>query len=68
MEEQLQLKLWYVLFALRDYMMENGIMLKDVSEKTGIDKSNLSKILSGKTNPRLTTYIQIREAIYGKGR
>jgi transcriptional regulator with XRE-family HTH domain len=68
MEKQLQLKLWYTIFALRDHMQENGIRIKDVSDKTGIDKANVSRILSGKVNPTLTTYIQIREAIYGKGR
>ncbi len=40
-----------------------GLSLKDVEERTGINKSNLSLLENGKGNPTLETVRRIAEAI-----
>ena len=52
-----------VMAALKTAREAAGLSLRDVEEKTGINKSNLSLLENGKGNPTLETVRRIAEAI-----
>jgi len=52
-----------VMSALKTAREAAGLSLRDVEERTGINKSNLSLLENGKGNPTLETIRRIAEAI-----
>jgi DNA-binding XRE family transcriptional regulator len=52
-----------VMSALKAAREAAGLSLRDVEERTGINKSNLSLLENGKGNPTLETVRRIAEAI-----
>ncbi len=52
-----------VMIALKVAREAGGLSLRDVEERTGINKSNLSLLENGKGNPTLETIRRIAEAI-----
>jgi len=52
-----------VMSVLKAAREASGLSLRDVEERTGINKSNLSLLENGKGNPTLETVRRIAEAI-----
>lgn len=48
---------------LQDYIYEKGIKQKFISDKSGIDETVLSKILTGKRKCEVNEYIAICKAL-----
>ena len=61
--ESRQMEFAEVMSALKAAREATGLSLRDVEERTGINKSNLSLLENGKGNPTLETIRRIADAI-----
>lgn len=48
---------------IRALRKENGMSLQDLAYRIGMEKSNLSVIENGKSNPQILTYAKIASAL-----
>lgn len=55
-----------MLKELEQISIEKGMSLKDVSEKSGLIESNISRLFSGKFSPSVDNFLKIKKAITGK--
>ena len=52
-----------MLKELEKIALEKGITLKEISEKSGLIESNISRIFAGKFSPTLDIFLKIKKAI-----
>ncbi len=55
-----------MLKELEKVVIEKGITLTEISEKSGLIESNISRIFAGKFSPTLDNYLKIKRAILGE--
>lgn len=55
-----------MLKELEKIALEKGITLKEISEKSGLIESNISRIFAGKFSPTLDIFLKIKKAILGE--
>lgn len=56
-------ELHHTMSALDDARQHQGVSLADLRDRTGIERGNLSKLLSGDSNPTLQTVARIAAAL-----
>lgn len=65
-QEEIIKKRIEMLKELEQFSIENGVSLKDISEKSGLIESNIFRLFSGKFSPSLDNFLKIKKAITGE--
>lgn len=48
---------------LRQYARDQGISIQQIADRTGLQRSNISRVLAGRYSPTLDTFLKIAGAL-----